>query len=151
MNNSHLNFTIFQYPDRSEAAPNWKGRGKAGILVLVPTTDTLEEDEAFLSNILNAAQLTPLEEKVYLLVCAAGQRLALAQLCREYQVHTVFIFGYPLPLLGIQAALPWYHFLRIGELSLLQAHPLHVIREERAKNKNEKAGALWKALKAKYL
>jgi hypothetical protein len=151
LKNSHLNFTIFQYPEEKASPPNWKGNGKAGILVLIPASETLAEDEAFLINILKAAQLTPLEEQVYLLICSPHQRLALAQVCRHHQIHTVLLFGGQLTLLGIQATLPWYHFVRVGELTLLRAHPLKTIREERTQGKNEKAGALWKALKAKYL
>lgn len=151
MNNSHLDFTIFQYPDANLPLQGWKGQGKAGILAIIPNSETLAEDEAFLANILKAAKLTPLEEQVYLCFLPAKQRINLPALCRQQHIHTVFLFGCDFSSIGIQAELPWYHFLKLGDLTLLRSHALNVIREERAKEKNEKAGALWRALKAKYL
>ncbi|MEL7220522.1 MAG: hypothetical protein AAGJ93_04335 [Bacteroidota bacterium] len=151
MNKSHIDFTIFQYPDANSSLPGWRGTGKAGILVLFPQSESSAEDEAFLANILKAAQLTPLEEQVYLCHLSPQTRLNLPAVCRQHQIHTVLLFGCDLSTIGVQAELPWYHFLKLGDLSLLRSHSLTTIREERAKEKNEKAGALWRALKAKYL
>lgn len=151
MNNSYIDFDIYRVPEGGTAPTNWSGAGKSGILVISTASDEAEADQAFLESILKAAKLSPLDEQVFSLNCAPEERLPLAQICQLHQVHTVLIFGHPLPLLGVRAQLPGYTFLRLGELSLLRAHSLKIIRSEREQNKNEKAGALWKALKAKFL
>ena len=110
-----------------------------------------EEDEVFLQNILQAVKIGPLADQVFLASCTATKTLPLAQLAREHQIESILLFGSNPKWAGIQAQLPYYSFTRLGDLSLLRAHSLGQIRQERAANKNENAGALWNALKAKFL
>ena len=152
MNNSFLDFQLFAFPDGTDAAKNWQGSTQSGILILHNDTEGLsDEDRGFLANILKAVKLEPIEEKVALASCGAQSTIPLAQITRNNNIHTVILFGTPLQSAGLQAQLPYYEFSRLGELSLLRAHSLRQIREERQANKNEKAGLLWNALKAKFL
>ena len=151
MSNNYLSFDLVGFPTGKINADKWSGNGTQGILIVVSETELLAKDQEFLENVLAAAKLTPIAEKVILLHCQPEESVDLSSFCRQHDLHTVFIFGHALPLLGIRAQLSWYEFTRLGELSLLRAHALSNIRQDRQQQKNEKAGALWKALKAKYL
>lgn len=144
-------FQLFRIQEGTVAAERWQGTGKSGILVIHSHSTLPTEDLDFLTNILKAAKLSPIEDHVFLLSCPAEAHYPLSSICREHSIHTVFIFGTAPTQLGIRAQLPPYTFTRLGDLSLLRAHALSTIRQERAQNKNEKAGLLWQALKAKYL
>ncbi|PSR08552.1 MAG: hypothetical protein C7N36_21820 [Bacteroidetes bacterium] len=151
MPESYLSFDLIGFPASALSPEKRSGKATAGVLVIVTTVNWQPADQAFLESILAAAQLTPLADKTLLLLVQPDDRLDLTSFCRHEAIHTVLLFGHPLPLLGIRAELPWYAFTRLGDLSLLRVHALSTIREEREKNQNEKAGALWKALKAKFL
>lgn len=144
-------FQLFRIKESKIAPEHWQGAGKSGILVIHSQEKLPEEDLNFLTSILKAAKLSPVEEQVFLLECPAGDHWPLSSICRQHAIHSVFVFGTDLKQLGIQAQIPPYSFTRLGDLSLLRAHALSTIRQERAQNKNEKAGLLWQALKAKYL
>jgi hypothetical protein len=146
-----FDFDLFRVNDPNKATQQWQGAGKSGILVVYAAPTLPTEDQDFLSSVLNAVKLTPLEEHIFLLPCPAGAHWPLSRICREHAIHTVFLFGLDPAQLGIRAQLPPYAFTQLGDLSLLLAHPLGTIRTEREANKNEKAGALWQALKAKFL
>lgn len=152
MNNSFIDFQLFAFPEGENQKENWQGAGRSGVLILHDEESGLAaEDEAFLKNILQAAKLSPVEDQAYLGSCTATSTLPLATVAREHNIQHVFFFGSDPRWAGIQAQLPYYAFTRLGDLSLLRAHPLRQIREERQANKNQKAGALWNALKAKFL
>ncbi|MEO0877652.1 MAG: hypothetical protein AAFY48_23880, partial [Bacteroidota bacterium] len=102
-------------------------------------------------NILKAVKLDPLNEQVYLSQCNAQHPLALALVAPKYNVQHVLLFGVEPAWAGIRAQLPYYQFTKLGGFYLLRAHSVTQIREERQANKNENAGALWNALKAKFL
>lgn len=152
MKNSFIDFQLFAFPEPKNPAQDWQGQGKSNLLVLHNNENELEEeDKVFLQNILQAVKISPLAEQIYLCSCTASKTLPLVPLARKYQVQTVLLFGCDPRWAGIQAQLPYYSFTRLGEVHLLPAHSLVQIRQERAANKNENAGALWNALKAKFL
>ena len=152
MKNSFIDFQIFAFPDTKNQAENWQGAGNSKLLILYDQSEALaEEDLTFLQNILQAVKINSLADQVYLASCTAQQKLPLAQLARQEEIETVILFGSAPEWAGIRALLPYYSFTRLGDLSLLRAHSLTQIRKERAANKNENAGALWNALKAKFL
>ncbi len=151
MSSNIFDFRLFRFSDAEKAAQQWQGLGKSGILVIYDQADLPEEDQTFLENILKAVKLSPIVEHVFLLGCPTGAHWPLSRICRDNAIHTVLVFGASPAQVGIRAQLPLYSFTRLGDLSLLRADPLKVIREEREQNKNEKAGLLWQALKAKYL
>ena len=143
---------MFAYPEGQNSPDNWQGEGKAGVLVLYNTeTELPEVDQSFLGNVLKAVKLSPLAEQVFLGNCSQQAPLAVATVAYKYNVQTVLLFGVEPTWAGIRAQLPYYQFVRLGDLHFLRAHPLAQIREERQANKNENAGALWNALKAKFL
>ena len=151
MENFFFDFSLYRIGIPEHAAQAWQGEGKSGILVVHPSPTLPDQDRDFLAGILKAIDLTPLEEHVFILNCPEGTHRPLSRLYREHDLRHVFIFGVDPARLGIRAQLPTYEFTRLGEMSFLLAHPLPVIRAERAAKKNEKAGALWQALKAKFL
>lgn len=151
MKSSYIDFQLFASSGHDSGDIQCQGSGKKGILVLHSAPELIEEDREFLTNILKAVQLTPIEENIFLLACPSANNLSLVKLCRAQNIHTVFLFGVPLQQVGIRAQLPDYFFTRLGELYLLKAHEIGVIRTEREQQKNQKAAALWQALKAKYL
>jgi hypothetical protein len=151
LSESYLSFDLIGFPAGELSTAKRSGKATEGILVIASTPNWQTTDQAFLESVLAAVKLTPLDAKTLLLVVAPDDRLDLTSFCRHQAIHTVLIFGHQLPLLGIRAELPWYVFTRLGDLSLLRVHALSTIREEREKNQNEKAGALWKALKSKFL
>ncbi|MEL6655717.1 MAG: hypothetical protein AAFP77_17285 [Bacteroidota bacterium] len=152
MNSSFLDFQMFAYPKGQNSSISWQGEGKAGVLVLHNSGAALPEiEESFLGNILKAVKLDPLNEQVYLSQCNAQHPLALALVAPKYNVQHVLLFGVEPAWAGIRAQLPYYQFTKLGGFYLLRAHSVTQIREERQANKNENAGALWNALKAKFL
>lgn len=151
MSSNIFDFHLFRFSEAEKAPQQWQGLGKSGILVIYDQADLPAEDQIFLENILKAVNLSPIAEHVFLLACPTSIHWPLSRICRDHAIHTVFIFGAPATQLGIRAQLPLYSFTRLGDLSLLRADALKVIRQEREQNKNEKAGLLWQALKAKYL
>ncbi len=72
-------------------------------------------------------------------------------LARHLGANTVYGFGVDWSLAGIRAQLPPYQFVRLGEFTFFHAHAIDTIRKDREAKKNEKAGALWNAMKARYL
>ena len=152
MSSSFLDFQIFAYPNGQNSSNSWEGEGKAGLLVLHNFGTKLPEaEESFLSNILKAVKLSPLAEQVYISNCSAQAPLALYQSAAQHHVQYVLLFGVEPAWAGVRAQLPYYQFVRLGDLHLMRAHSITQIREERQANKNENAGALWNALKAKFL
>ncbi|WP_020539615.1 hypothetical protein [Lewinella cohaerens] len=151
MSSNYFDFRLFRFSEPEKAALVWQGTGKSGILIIYNHSELAAEDRTFLENILKAVKLSPVADHVFLLGCPPGEHWPLSSICRDHAITTVYIFGTPPAQLGIRAELPLYSFTRLGDLSLLRAHALNTIREEREQNKNEKAGLLWQALKAKYL
>jgi len=146
-----FDFRLFRFSEPETAPQQWRGTGKSGILVIYDQAELPDEDQSFLENVLKAVKLSPVEEHVFLLGCPPGKHWPLSSICRDHAIHTVYIFGTLPAQVGIRAQVPLYSFTRLGDLSLLRADSLQVIRQEREQNKNEKAGLLWQALKAKYL
>lgn len=151
MSSNIFDFRLFRFSEAETAPQAWQGTGKSGILVVYDQAELPSEDKTFLENILKAVNLSPIEEHVYLLACPTGKHWPLSRICRNHGIHTIFIFGVDLSQVGIRAQVPPYTFTRLGDLSLLRTDALKTIRQEREQNKNEKAGLLWQALKAKYL
>ncbi len=151
MSSNYFDFRLFRFSEPGKAPLQWQGNGKSGILIIYNHSELATEDRTFLENILKAVKLSPVADHVFLLGCPPGEHWPLSSISRDQAITTVYIFGTPLAQLGIRAEFPPYSFTRLGDLSLLRAHALSTIRKEREQNKNEKAGLLWQALKAKYL
>lgn len=152
MKQSLFDFEIFARPELEELQPRMKGQPKARLLVVAAGTKEREEaDQAFLAKVLAAVELAPLEEKVYLLPVRASEKIPLSDLARSLAVDHILLFGTEPQLLGIRAQLPLYQFVKLGELTVFLSHSLQDIEAERQAGKKEKAAALWRALKAKFL
>ncbi len=147
-----FDFQIFAVTEHDEGHENVKGQASAEVLIIAQVGDNNSIDNlAFLEKVLEAVQLSPMEKKTALLLLQASDQISIAGLSRVKSCHTILLFGIDPSAIGIRAELPYYRFTRVSDLQLLRAHSLDVIRAERAQNNNQKAGALWQALKVYFL
>jgi hypothetical protein len=147
-----LNFDLFPYPSASECEQHLSGTGKRGILLVLSAATAKEEvNLEFLDSILKAAQLSPAATNTYRLDLSPGDTFALAACCHQRQITDVILFGDWRAALGIRAQLPHYSFIRLGGTHYLLAHDLDQLRREREQGHKQHAGALWQALKIRYL
>jgi hypothetical protein len=147
-----LDFDLFSYPTARNGESRLQGSGQRGILIVLAASAAQEEANLhFLENILKAAQLSPAAVNTYRLDLEPGNTLTLAACCREHHISDVILFGDWCTQLGIRAKLPAYHFTRLGEVYYLLAHDLEQLRTEREQGQSKHAGALWQALKTRYL
>lgn len=140
---------LIAFPDANQ---HLEGRANQGVMVIMAgEAKEIEPDKAYLTNILKAAQLTPIEEKVAFLAVSPHQSIPLVQLMQAAQCHTALIFGLPPAQAGLQAALQPYVATRLAGYTFLWSHSPATISADRARNDNTKAGALWQALKTLFL
>lgn len=140
-------------PDFHDEQLTIEGKGLSGVLILAFFPEqSKEEDYAFLENVLKAANLTPFEEKIFLLHTKnQNLSLSLSSIAKKANVKHLIIFGLNLPNLGISAQLPLYQFVEINDLKMMFSDPVFVIRKDRENKKNQRAAALWQALKTQFL
>lgn len=153
MEKHFLNFQLFNYPSKEADNFNTIGQGNSHILIISHSElANKQADKDFIENVFKAAKLSPLETHATLANSdKKDSALAAIQLAKAVDAHTIIIFGNDLKALGIQAQLPAYQFIELNKMNLLWVHSIQTIREERAANKNEKAAALWQALKQKFV
>ncbi len=153
MNNPFFDFDLLAFPNKADHQFTIEGQGQGKILILayIPQQDK-NEDYAFLENVLKAVNLTPLEDKIHLLQSANDKiNLSLSRLATKMDSKHILIFGLNLKNLGVRADIPKYQFLKLNKLNILLCDSIGLIREERAAKKNQKAAALWQALKTQFL
>ncbi|RME97448.1 MAG: hypothetical protein D6772_10400 [Bacteroidetes bacterium] len=147
-----LDFDLIRYPPPTSPSIAIQGAGHRKVLVVLHGPAAADEANIdFLENILKAAQLTPTTEQIYRLDLPKGVDFALAPCCRVLNIRDVLMFGDCRAQLGIRAQLPPYTFTRIGEVHYLLAQELDQLRAEREQGRKQHAGALWQALKNRYL
>lgn len=151
MSEYYIDFDLFAFPDSDSGAKSVVGEGRSGILVLHTAADTLPENLSFLENVFRAVQLAPVSTQLFMLDVDRVSGVSAVALARHLGANTVYGFGVDWPRVGIRAQLPPYQFVRLGELTFFQAHAVDTVRKDREAKKNEKAGALWNAMKARYL
>jgi hypothetical protein len=147
----YIDFDLFAFPDSHSGAQFVVGEGRSGILVLHTAADALSENQSLLENVFKAVQLAPASAQLFVLDVDQVSSVSAVALARHLGANTVYGFGVDWPRVGIRAQLPPYQFVRLGELTFFHAHAIDTIRKDREAKKNEKAGALWNAMKARYL
>lgn len=153
MNNRFFNFFLTAYPKGSNTDYTIKGKGTASVLIITHFPEQSKaEDFTFMVNVLKAANLTPVEDKIFHLQAQKENiDISLANIIRQLDVKNVLIFGLKPEHLGIRASLTPYQFVELSNKYILWGHSIATIREERAAKKNQKAAALWQALKGRFL
>lgn len=151
MNEHYIDFDLFAFPDAGSGLEYVAGQGKSRTLVLHNAIDASSENQLFLENVFKAVQMAPLLTHLFLLDVDASGSISAVALARQLGVETVYGFGLDWTQVGIRAQLPAYQFIRLGDVSFLNAHSIDTIRKDREAKRSEKAGALWNAMKAKYL
>jgi hypothetical protein len=143
-----LGIEIFDFPDVRPVRSEVEGRGASRILVVMAAAvEDRPEEIAYLENIFKAVKLAPLLEHVFLLPVLPGHPVALSALLGFYACDTVLLFGCSPEIAGIRAPLQPYLFTRLANRQYLWSDSLSTIKREREEDKNEKAAALWSALK----
>lgn len=153
MKNHFFDFDLLGFPEQNNTDISVIGKGDASVLILTLfPKESKAEDQSFMENVLKAANLTPLEDKIFHLhIINEHINLSLSHIAQRLNVKSVIIFGLKLEQLGIRAQLAPYQFVHINKLHIMWAHSITMIREDRAAKKNQKAAALWQALKGQYL
>lgn len=109
------------------------------------------ERRSFLFAILKAAGYADPEKQMHLVpVTEAEYTTDLTSLVRHLSVNQVMIFGLPLAAFGLRLQLGHYVPVEVNNYWLLTADDLALIRDEKEAGKPQKAGALWKAVKARF-
>ena len=110
-----------------------------------------EERRSFLFSILKAAGYADPEATIHFIPVTDEQYAAdLSALIRQLEVNRVMIFGLPPAELGLRLQLGNYVPVEVNNCWFLVADDLAVIRDEKEAGKPQKAGALWKAVKAHF-
>ena len=153
LNNHFFDFFLTAYPKDDNTNFTIKGKGTASVLIITHfPEESKEEDFTFMANVLKAANLTPIDDKIFhLQVQKQDVDISLANIIRQLDVKNILIFGFKPQHLGIRAHLTPYQFVELNNKHILWGHSITTIREERAAKKNQKAAALWQALKGRFL
>ncbi len=147
---SFLDFNLYIVPDANNLAERCFGGGAGGILVVLTTTAELREEmEAFVAKVLAAARID-LHKDAHVLYLKPGEQFSLPQLSRQKNIQQVLAFGIPAANMGIQALAQAYQPVEIEGLTLLLAHDIAAISEERKQGGKQLSGALWNALKIMF-
>jgi len=150
LNVSFLDFDLFMVADSGAISERCFGGGAKGVLiVLISPPELREEMEAFAAKVFAAAQID-LHKDATLLYLKPGEQFSLAQLSRQKPVRYVLAFGVPAADMGIQALAQAYQPAEVEGLTLLLAHDIAAIAEERKQGGKQLSGALWNALKAMF-
>lgn len=148
MNVSFLDFDLIMVADSGTLSERCFGGGAKGVLIVLTSPPEIREEmEAFAAKVFAAAQID-LHKDATLLYLHPGEQFNLAQLSRQKPVRYVFAFGVPAADMGIQALAKAYQPAEIEGLTLMLAHDIAAIAEERKQGGKQLSGALWNALKA---
>jgi hypothetical protein len=109
------------------------------------------ERRSFLFAILKAAGYSDPESNIHLVPISEEKCvLDLSSLLRRLEVNQVMIFGLSPKDLGLRLQLGPYVPVMVNNCWFMVADDLAVIRDEKEAGKPQKAGALWKAVKARF-
>jgi len=111
-----------------------------------------EERQTFLNNILKAAGYHQPSEQLHLLpLQKQNTEMDLSKAIRLLNLQQVIIFGVQPATLGLHFQLANYVPVQVNHIWYLLADDLAIIQSEKAAGKPQKAGALWKAIKARFM
>lgn len=112
-----------------------------------------EDRKQFLFNVLKAAGYTDPDVEVVLVALEPDTPFDLSTLLLRQSKKTqkIMIFGLQPKVLGLHFNLGKYFPAEVNGYTFLLADDLLTIRDEKAAGSAQKAGALWKSVKAAYL
>ncbi|NUO03279.1 MAG: hypothetical protein HUU01_21930 [Saprospiraceae bacterium] len=144
---SFLDFDLIMIADSATISDRCFGGGAKGVLVILTSPPEIREEmEAFAAKVFAAAQID-LHKDATLLYVKPDEQFSLAQLSRQKPVRYVLAFGIPAANMGVQALVQAYQPAGIEGLTLMLAHDIAAIAEERKQGGKQLSGALWNALK----
>lgn len=147
---SFLDFDLIMVADSATISDRCFGGGAKGVLVILTSPPELREElETFAAKVFAAAQID-LHKDAILLYVKPGEQFSLAQLTRQKSIRYVLAFGIPAADMGVQALAQAYQPAEIEGLTLLLAHDIAAISEERRQGGKQLSGALWNALKVLF-
>ena len=145
-----LDFELFASPDRQLRSSDLIGEGERGIFIAYELDSAEEERLDYLKKILGAAKIV-LEQDTTTLAVQAGESVQLAPTAFNTFPKYILLFGVKPKQLSLNFQLPIYKPVTYRETTFLCVDSLGTIQEERQAGKNQKAGALWLALKQIFL
>ncbi len=144
---SFLDFDLYQVPEADELASRCFGGGAKNVLIILATPPELrEETEAFVAKVFAAAAID-IHKDALLLYVKPDESFNLAQLSRQKDIRYVLAFGVPTLQMSVPAVVPPYQPVELENLTLLLAHDITAIAEERQRGGKQLSGALWNGLK----
>lgn len=150
----YLDFDLIKQPDASEEAVHI---GSSDLLVIYLDG---EGRKAFLDSILKAAGFDAINEQVSTIrPKAANQDLDLSILLSrlgadaalsDAKIKRIMVFGVPPKKLGLHFQISNYAPVVVNGKTYLLADDLETIKAEKEAGNTQKAGALWRAVKAAF-
>ncbi len=145
MENTFLDFPIFELPTDTTASEDVQGEGKKQVLLIAERTRSAREDLEFAGKIVQAVGLS-LPSDVFVLLKTPEQAVRLSSLATELPAARILVFGPGPDSLGLHVRHLKYRPVRLGRFALIFADSLATLREERATGKKALALQLWQAL-----
>ncbi|MEL6355464.1 MAG: hypothetical protein AAFQ37_00880 [Bacteroidota bacterium] len=134
---------------RQPTAPALIARDSKKLLIVYQAGS---ERLTFLTNILKAAGYDQPSQQLHLLALNSNQdEIDLSATIRQLSLEQIIVFGIQPAALGLHFQLAKYVSVKVNHVWFLLADDLAIIQSEKAAGKPQKAGALWKAIKAKFL
>ena len=145
-----LDFELFASPDKQLQSSDLKGKGDRGIFIAYEADAAEKERLEYLKKILVAAKID-MEQDVTTLAIPSGESILLNTAPFTKAPTYILLFGVQPKQLSLNFQLPTYSPVIYQGTTYLWVDSLGTIQEERLAGKNQKAGALWLALKQIFL
>ncbi len=146
----YLDFELFASADKQLQSSDLKGKGGRGIFIAYELSSSQKERLDYLNKILAAAKID-MEQDVNILAVPPESSIQLKTTAFNSTPRYVLLFGVKPQQLGLNYVLPTYNPVTYQGTTYLWVDSLASIQEERLAGKNQKAGALWLALKQIFL
>ncbi|MBX2877045.1 MAG: hypothetical protein KTR30_33305 [Saprospiraceae bacterium] len=145
-----LDFELFASPDKQLQPSDLSGKGSRGIFIAYEADTAEKERLDYLKKILAAAKID-LDQDVNALALDAETSIQLNRSAFATAPQYILLFGVKPKQLSLNFQLPTYSPVSYQGTTYLCVDSLATIQEERMAGKNQKAGALWLALKQIFL
>lgn len=145
-----LDFELFASPDKQLQSSDLTGNGGRGIFIAYEIDATEKKRLEYLKKILAAAKID-MEQDVTTLSIQSGESIFLNAGAFSTAPRYTILFGVHPRQLSLNFQLPTYTPVTYQGMTYLWVDSLSTIQEERLAGKNQKAGALWLALKQIFL
>ena len=142
------NIDLIGQPGYAEALRQLPPNAVAGVETLI----VYDDDLAFLSRVLNAAGYDDPALQMHLLHWSPDQGdVDLAGLVRHLKIKKAMLFGQSLKGFGLHFKVVDYFPVEVSGCTYLVCPSVETIATAKTKGDNGPAGALWRAVKAKFM